>query len=148
MDILHLIDESKDLSNLTTSNNNFTTNLSDLENNDQEQEEFKKKKRERELEYEQKMQKFMSMHMNNILSDIRDDIKDPNSNTEDSSNKESKEELERIYYEEVDFKLEIDSLANKLEKELNVNDTSKEEGSSNQKRGIEEEEPFKNKKPK
>ncbi len=62
-------------------------------------------------EFEHKMQKYMSAHMNELLSDLKKDI----TNSPDSSEKKN---LEKIYQNEVDYKLEVDSLINKLEKEL------------------------------
>jgi len=95
----------------------------------------------RMTEFEHKVQKYMSMHMDSVLSDLRKDI----ASASDSSNKE---DLEKAYKNEVDFKLEVDSLTSKLEKELSTNDFPSTEESQDKKRIAEESIDFKNKKTK
>ena len=76
-------------------------------------------------EHENKVQKFMSAHTDTILSDLRENI-------EKTTNPETKEELEQAYYNEVDFKVEVESSINKAEIELNDNNQSS--SSENKKR--------------
>jgi hypothetical protein len=85
---------------------------------------------QRMTEFEHKVQRLMSLHMDKVLSDLREDI----TNASDPSNKE---DLEKAYSKEVDFKLEVDSLTSKLEKKLNV-DSSSNDFSQDKKRAIKE----------
>jgi hypothetical protein len=93
-----------------------TDNNSEVEltNNDSKTESTKSKTM---ITYEHKMQKFMSMHMNELLSDLKENIVN-------SSDLKEKEELEKAYQNEVNYKLEVDSLIHKLEKDLYIKDES------------------------
>ncbi len=125
-----LIDESQDISSI----DNTDSNKSNTEDGTV-------KSTNSMTEFEHKMQKFMSMHMDNVLSDLRKDIQNSESSTNNTDSKEtmSKEDLEKVYYNEVDFKLRVDSLTNKLEKELAVKENSSlNEGSSSNNENIPE----------
>lgn len=123
---IHLIDESKDV----TFVNESETDPSDLSNQDPQGSDIKGKEKSMENNNETKsadrkritareyrMQKLMSKHMNEFLSDLKQNI-------ENTSDLDKIEELRKTYQNEVEFKLEVDSLINKLEKDLFVKDES------------------------
>lgn len=168
MDSIHLIDENQDITSTDKSEFNLSEDSSTNKDNTEltndeiikEDTESKKDKGKsienynetetnnstkdsrRMTEFEQKVQRFMSMHMDDVLSDLKKDI----TNSTDSS---KKEELEKAYYNEVDFKLEVDSLTSKLDQELTINDpSSSNNDTENKKRNLEEVIDSKNKKTK
>ena len=101
----------------------------------------------RMTEFEYKMNKLMNKHMDDLLANMREEIKDKNSSGSDTAGKEA---LEDVYYAEVDFKQEINSLTNQLEKALNIKDISSDDskGSTEHKRTAEEDLATTNKKKK
>ncbi len=116
-----LIDENQDINYVNTTDSNSS------EQNKTHTEDGTVKSTNQMTEFELKMQKFMSKHMDNYLSDLRKDIQnsDNSANSSDSTQGTmGKEDLENTYYNEVNFKLEVDSLTNKLEKELAIKESS------------------------
>jgi hypothetical protein len=85
-----------------------------------------------DVNFEDKMNAFMNKHMDYLIKNVRDQI------TENKT--ENKEELENAYYDQVDYKFELDNLTNSFEKKLNISDTvSKDAGEeSSSKREAEE----------
>lgn len=84
---------------------------------------------QRKIEFELKMQRIMSNSLDQDLSTIREKL---------VNSSEDKEELEKLYSDEVDYKLEVDSLVNKLDQELALKDSSTEEAQEEKKRVTEE----------
>ncbi len=128
-EIVLLIDEGQDLSYTNITDFDYTDqNKTDTEGNGTV------KSTNKMTEFEHKMQKLMSTHMDTYLSDLRKDIQesDQSASNSDPDNKGgmTKEDLENVYYNEVDFKLKVDCLANKLEKELAIKESSSNETSS------------------
>lgn len=83
-------------------------------------------------DFELKMQKLMSGRMDEVLSDLKKDIANSDNAPSSSTNTPSKEDLTDTYYNEVDFKIKVDSLTSKIERELALKDsTPSGEGSSN-----------------
>jgi hypothetical protein len=75
--------------------------------------------KQKELEKKVRMQNKMNAYMDSLLSNIRTEI-----TSGESSNKE---ELENTYYDQVDVKLEVESLVNKLEKDLKIKDSNEKD---------------------
>ncbi len=92
-------------------------------------------KSDKAKEFENKMAKLMSAHMNDFLSNVREEI-----NEKDSSEIETTEsdKLKDTYYDEVDFLQDMNSLVSKMDNELKINDSTNNSEESELKRNAED----------
>ncbi len=92
-------------------------------------------KSDKAKEFENKMAKLMSDHMNDFLSNVREEI-----NEKDSSEIETTEsdKLKDTYYDEVDFLQDMNSLVSKMDNELKINDSTNNSEESELKRNAED----------
>jgi hypothetical protein len=130
IDTYYLMDENQDINNESLNPN--TSENSEIEKSE-EQKADEERAAKRKLEFELKMQRLMSGHMESTLSELQNKIQ-TNTNPTD----EPKEELEDAYYNEVDYKIEVDTLTSKLNTDLTLQEStsSNEASASNNKRSI------------
>jgi hypothetical protein len=127
IDYIYLINEDQDISSSSNSNSDLTN-----ENKVDDNKDGTVKSTNKMTDFEYKVQKAMSMYMNDVLADLRKDIEESKNVTDDSQSENQKDKVENLedtYYKEVDYKVEIDVLTNKLEKKLTINESSNEDSS-------------------
>jgi hypothetical protein len=127
IDYIYLINEDQDISSSSNSNSDLTN-----ENKVDDNKDGTVKSTNKMTDFECKVQKAMSMYMNDVLADLRKDIEESKNVTDDSQSENQKDKVENLedtYYKEVDYKVEIDVLTNKLEKKLTINESSNEDSS-------------------